>query len=183
MIFPLSHVTTKGPAPGSNNPIRSQDSSPNTSWFHCVLTGILTNQMSRVKGSRLVIFLFDLNSFFALKNNSTEFLLLTWSDKSMDKCDIWVADELDMTTVTVRYWWSKFLSQTQGGNPSAIIYTQWSSRHEALAYPAPMFRENAYREWPEILYADASWPPSELTRLWSCSIDFSNFSTILMIRV
>ena len=29
--------------------------------------------------------------------------------------------------------------------------------------------ENAWREWPEILHADASWPPSELIRLWSQS--------------
>ena len=27
--------------------------------------------------------------------------------------------------------------------------------------------ENAWREWPEILNADVSWPSSELMRLWS----------------
>ena len=35
------------------------------------------------------------------------------------------------------------------------------------------------REWPEILHADVSWPSSELISLWSQSVDFSNFGTIL----
>ena len=39
--------------------------------------------------------------------------------------------------------------------------------------------ENAWREWPEILHADVSWPSSELISLWSWSVDFSNFGTIL----
>ena len=39
--------------------------------------------------------------------------------------------------------------------------------------------ENAWREWPEILHTDVSWPPSELFRLWARSVDFSNFGTIL----
>ena len=34
------------------------------------------------------------------------------------------------------------------------------------------FLENTWREWLEILHADASWPPSELIRLWSWSVDF-----------
>ena len=41
------------------------------------------------------------------------------------------------------------------------------------------FPENAWREWPEILHADVSWPPSELIRLWLQSVDFSNFGAIL----
>ena len=41
------------------------------------------------------------------------------------------------------------------------------------------FPENAWSEWPEILYADISWPPSELISLWPQSVDFSNFGTIL----
>ena len=41
------------------------------------------------------------------------------------------------------------------------------------------FAENAWREWPEILHADVSWPPSELTSLWPQSVDFSNFAAIL----
>ena len=41
------------------------------------------------------------------------------------------------------------------------------------------FPENAWRELPEIWYADVSWPPSELIRLWLWSVDFSNFGTIL----
>ena len=32
--------------------------------------------------------------------------------------------------------------------------------------------ENAWREWPEILHADVSWPPSELIRIWPRSVDF-----------
>ena len=39
--------------------------------------------------------------------------------------------------------------------------------------------ENAWREWPEILHADVSWPPSELFSLWPRSVDFSNFGAIL----
>ena len=31
----------------------------------------------------------------------------------------------------------------------------------------------------EILYADVSWPPSELISLWPRSVDFSNFGAIL----
>ena len=32
--------------------------------------------------------------------------------------------------------------------------------------------ENAWREWPEILPADVSWPPPELINLWPWSFDF-----------
>ena len=39
--------------------------------------------------------------------------------------------------------------------------------------------ENTWRDWPEILYADVSWPSSELISLWLWSVDFSNFGTIL----
>ena len=39
--------------------------------------------------------------------------------------------------------------------------------------------ENAWREWPEILHADVSWPPSELGRLWSRSVDFPPFGATL----
>ena len=39
--------------------------------------------------------------------------------------------------------------------------------------------ENAWREWPEILHADVSWPSSELISLWLRSVDFSNFGAIL----
>ena len=35
------------------------------------------------------------------------------------------------------------------------------------------------KEWPEILYADVSWPPSELISLWPQFADFSNFGAIL----
>ena len=39
--------------------------------------------------------------------------------------------------------------------------------------------ENACRDLPEILHADESWPSSELISLWSWSVDFLNFGTIL----
>ena len=39
--------------------------------------------------------------------------------------------------------------------------------------------KNAWREWPEILHADVSWPSSELISLWPWSVDFSNFGAIL----
>ena len=41
------------------------------------------------------------------------------------------------------------------------------------------FLEYAWRKSPEILHADASWPPSELISLWPRSVDFSNFGAIL----
>ena len=37
--------------------------------------------------------------------------------------------------------------------------------------------EKAWREWPEMSHADVSWPPSELIRLWSQSVEFSFFGT------
>ena len=39
--------------------------------------------------------------------------------------------------------------------------------------------ENAWREWPEILHADVSWPSSELVSLWPQSVNFSNFGANL----
>ena len=39
--------------------------------------------------------------------------------------------------------------------------------------------ENAYRVWLKILHADVSWPHSELIRLQSWSVDFSDFGAIL----
>ena len=41
------------------------------------------------------------------------------------------------------------------------------------------FLENAWREWPEILHADVSWPPSKLISLWWWFVDCSNFGAIL----
>ena len=38
--------------------------------------------------------------------------------------------------------------------------------------------ENTWREWPELLYADVSWPPPGLFSLLSRSVDFSNLGTI-----
>ena len=37
------------------------------------------------------------------------------------------------------------------------------------------FPKNAWRKWPEILYADVSWPPSKLISLWPRSGDFFKF--------
>ena len=34
------------------------------------------------------------------------------------------------------------------------------------------FLENSWREWPEILHADVSWPPSQLISSGSQSVDF-----------
>ena len=42
------------------------------------------------------------------------------------------------------------------------------------------FPENLWWEWPEILHADVSWPPSELKSLWSWSVDISNFGIFLL---
>ena len=34
------------------------------------------------------------------------------------------------------------------------------------------FLEKARKEWPELWHADLSWPPSELIKFWSWSVDF-----------
>ena len=41
------------------------------------------------------------------------------------------------------------------------------------------FSRNTWREWPENLHADLSWPPSELSRLGSWSVDLTNFGAFL----
>ena len=41
------------------------------------------------------------------------------------------------------------------------------------------FLENAREEWPELWHADVSWPPSELIKVWSRSVDFPFFGIIL----
>ena len=41
------------------------------------------------------------------------------------------------------------------------------------------YPENAWREWPEILHADVSWPSTEMISLCPRSVNFSNFGTIL----
>ena len=70
-------------------------------------------------------------------------------------------------------------------------WVRWSTRPTVtvLWYVRPSVRpsvkvsrhlpENAWREWPEILHADVSWPPSELISSGSRSVDFCNFGTIL----
>ena len=42
----------------------------------------------------------------------------------------------------------------------------WGFRH---------FLNNAWKEWPEIIHVDVSWPPSYLIRLWSWSVDMPPF--------
>ena len=44
--------------------------------------------------------------------------------------------------------------------------------------PHPSFQCGHFK-WPEILHADVSWPPSELIRFWSSSVDFPHFCGIL----
>ena len=39
------------------------------------------------------------------------------------------------------------------------------------------FLENAMEEWPELWHADVSWPPSELIKFWSWSVDFPFFAS------
>ena len=41
------------------------------------------------------------------------------------------------------------------------------------------FLENPWRKWREMLHADVFWPLSELIRLWSQFVDFSDFDAIL----
>ena len=76
-----------------------------------------TNQMCMVRGSRLMIS-FGSKGIFRIEKQFH--LVLTSSDYSIDKCNIWIADEIDMTPLQVRYSRSKFLPQTQSGTPSTI---------------------------------------------------------------
>ena len=77
----------------------------------------------------------------------------------MDKCGIWIADEMDMTPLQVRYSWVKFLPQTQSGTPSAIIYgtpsaiiyIRWRIWHEGLGCHAPMLVNTLSGPQPEWL--------------------------------
>ena len=39
--------------------------------------------------------------------------------------------------------------------------------------------ENTWREWPEFFYAVVSWPPAELIKIWSRSVDFPPFGATL----
>ena len=58
--------------------------------------------------------------------------------------------------------------------PSSVCPSVHPSREVSGHLP-----ENAWREWPEILHVDVSWPSSELVSLWPRSVDFSHFSAIL----
>ena len=42
------------------------------------------------------------------------------------------------------------------------------------------FQENISKEWLEIWYADVFWPPSELIKFWSWSVDFPHLGTTLI---
>ena len=77
-------------------------------------------------GSRLMIS-FGIKVIFCIEKQFH--WVLTWSDYSMDKCTIWIADETDMTPLQVRYPWGKYLPQTKSGTPSTIVYTPKNSRH------------------------------------------------------
>ena len=44
-----------------------------------------------------------------------------------------------------------------------------------VKFGVPRHFLNTWREWPEILHADVSWPLSEIIRLWSRSVDFFSF--------
>ena len=56
-------------------------------------------------------------------------------------------------------------------------YVRLSVHLERFLVMSPIGKcpENAWREWPESLHADVSWPLSELIRLWSWSVDFFPF--------
>ena len=98
--FPIRSRNPKRSVSDSNNPIRSQDSSPNAGYFRRALTRVLANRMFMMRGSRLMTS-FGFKVIFALKNNSIVFFI--WLHYSMDKCDIWIADEMDMTSLQVRH--------------------------------------------------------------------------------
>ena len=78
----------------------------------------------------------DLKSFFCIEKQISG--VLTWSQYLMDKCNMWIVDEMDMTSIQVCCSWGKFMIQTQNDTPSTIIYTRWGSWHEWLGSHAPM---------------------------------------------
>ena len=59
---------------------------------------VLTNRMFMVRGSRVMIS-FGFKVIFCIEKQFH--MVLTWSDYSMDKCDIQIADEMDMTPLQV----------------------------------------------------------------------------------
>ena len=70
----------------------------------------------------------------------------------------------------------------------AAISTQWNGSNLGFsgicwkthwANGLKFCLENAWREWPEILHADVSWPPSEFVSSGLRSVDFCDFGTIL----
>ena len=80
-----------------------------------------TNRKFMVRDCRLMIsFGFEVTFYIEKQFHGVH----TWSDYSMDKYDIWIADEMDMTPLQVRYWWAKFLPQSRSGTPSTITYTR-----------------------------------------------------------
>ena len=86
--------------------------------------------------------------------------------------------------ITARRWLHKYVEAECGASSFTWYLYQMCNTDVRLSVRpsgevSGHLLEKAWREWPKILHADVSWPPSELIRLWSRSVDFSNFGTIL----
>ena len=122
---------------------------------------VLTNWMFMVRGSRVMVsFGFKVN--FCIEKPIHG--VLTWSHYRMDECNIWIADEIDMTPLQVRYSLGKFLPQTRSGTSSTIIsYTMEQSvwgTWISCSYDGGV----ALRFWgPRSLLGSSTWSNSLIT--------------------
>ena len=62
----------------------------------------------------------------------------------------------------------------------ALLFISWHWNAGSLKFvTCRHFLQYTWKKWPEIWHGHVSWPPSELVRLWSRSVDLRNFGTIL----
>ena len=82
--------------------------------------------------------------------------------------------------ITARRWLHKYVGAECGASSFTwYLYQMCNTDVRQSREVSGHLPEIAWREWPEILHADVSWPSPELISLWPWSVDFSNFGTIL----
>ena len=64
------------------------------------------------------------------------YVFFAWSRYSMDKFNKWIADEIDVTLLRVRYWKVRFFHRLKVLLLQLYIYTRWSSWHEGVGCQA-----------------------------------------------
>ena len=77
--------------------------------------------------------------------------------------------------ITARRWLHKYV----GAECDASSFTWYLYQMCNTDVVSGHLLENAWSEWPKIVHADVSWPPSELIRLWSRFVDFPPFGATL----